>query len=317
MSTPLFNAQAAYAFAVRQASIIEPTVYAIQYPDIQYRGLISIDTTGSEYATSVTYYTSDRFGAADWINGNADDVPRAGTSRAQFETPVHSAGIGYGWGWEEIGRAMLLGINLNSDDAMAARRASEEMLDRVFLLGDTQKNYRGLFNYTGAGGVVPVPAPNGDWGTVDAVGTATADEIVSDMNSAILNIFNGTNTVAIADTLLLPWSKFNVIATRRMRAESDETILDYFRGKNIFTSQTGQPLTIRGMRELDTIGTSGAPRMIAYRNAPEVLKAHVPMPHRFLPMYQSGPLRYDVPGVMRLGGLDIRLPREVAYFDGI
>jgi len=41
------------------------------------------------------------------------------------------------------------------------------------------------------------------------------------------------------------------------------------------------------------------------------------MPHRFLPAWQSGPLRWDIPGVMRLGGLDVRLPKEVVYLDGI
>jgi len=34
-------------------------------------------------------------------------------------------------------------------------------------------------------------------------------------------------------------------------------------------------------------------------------------------VYQSGPLRWDVPGVMRLGGLDVRLPKQVVYLDGI
>jgi hypothetical protein len=41
------------------------------------------------------------------------------------------------------------------------------------------------------------------------------------------------------------------------------------------------------------------------------------MPHRFMPVYQTGPLRCDIPGVMRLGGLDIRLPNEISYVDGI
>lgn len=317
MSTPLFDAQAAYAFAVRQATIIEPQVYAIRYPDIQYRDLIPVDTSGSEFATSVTYYSQDRSGKADWINGNADDVPRAGTDRTKFETPVYTAGIGYGWGWEELGRAQLLGINLPSDDAMAARRAAEEMADRVFLIGDTAKGFRGLFNYTGTGGVVPVAAPNGDWGTVDSAGTATAQQIVDDMNSAIINVFNGTNTVAIADTLLLPWLKFQVLVTKRMTTDSDESVLSYFMRTNYYTATTGQRLNLRGMRELDTVGTSGAPRMIAYRNSPEVLKAHVPMPHRFLPVHQAGALRWEVPGVMRLGGVDLRLPKEVVYVDGI
>jgi hypothetical protein len=41
------------------------------------------------------------------------------------------------------------------------------------------------------------------------------------------------------------------------------------------------------------------------------------MPHRFLPVWQTGPLRWDVPGVMRFGGLDVRLPNEISYTDGI
>jgi hypothetical protein len=314
MSNPLFDAQSALGFVIAQTSIIEPGVYATRYPDIQYRGLIPVDTSGSEFASSVTYFSSDRHGAADWINGNSDDIPKAGTNRSKFETPVYSAGIGYGYGWEEIGRAQLLGINLTSDDAMAARRAAEEMIDRVALEGDTAKGFTGLFNATG---VTPAAASTGNWGTVGSPSGTTADQMVADMNAAILNVFNGTNTVAIADTLLLPWSKFQVIATKRMTTDSDETVLSFYLRNNVYTAMTGRPLTIRGLRGLDTAGVSGVPRMIAYRNDAQVLKLHMPMPHRFLPVYQSGPLRWDVPGVMRLGGLDVRLPKEVAYIDGI
>lgn len=307
-SNPLFDAQSALGFVVAQTSIIEPGVYAIRYPDIQYRDLIPVDTSGSEFATSVTYYSSDRFGKADWINGNADDIPKAGTVRSRFETPVYTGGIGYGYGWEEIGRAQMLGINLPNDDAMAARRAAEEMVDRVALEGDTSKGFTGLFN---AAGVTPVAAVTGDWDT------ATPAQIVADMNAALLNVFNDTNTTSIADRLLLPWTKFFKISTTQMSAGSDTTILQFFLANNVYTAATGRPLMIRGLRGLDTAGVSGVARMIAYRYAPEVLKLHMPMPHRFLPVFQSGPLRWDVPGVMRLGGLDVRLPKEVAYVDGI
>jgi hypothetical protein len=314
MSTPLFDAQSALGFVVRQTSIIEPGIYAIRYPDIQYRDLVPVDTSGSEFATSVTYYSSDRYGEAGWINGNADDIPKAGTTRSRFETPVYTAGIGYGYGWEEIGRAQLLGINLQSEDAAAARRASEEMVDRVALQGDAEKGFQGLFDNSA---VTPVAAVNGDWGSYNAAGTATPDEIVADINNSILNVFFGTNTVSISDTLLLPWSKFQKIATTRMSSDTDESILSFVQRNNAYTATTGRPLTIRGLRGLDTAGVSGVPRMISYRNDPQVLKLHMPMPHRFLPVYQSGPLRWDVPGVMRLGGLDIRLPKEVNYTDGI
>lgn len=302
--------QAVLGFVRSQTTHIEPGVYATRYPDIQYRDLIPVDTSASEFATSVTYMSSDQFGEADWINGNSDDIPRAGTKRAQFETPVHTAGIGYGWGWEEIGRARMLGINLQSDDAVAARRASELMVDRVALQGDARKGFQGLFNNSA---VTPVAATNGDWSNLSTTGA----EIAQDINNAILNVFNGTNTVAIADRLLLPYSKFHEIASRQFSTASDLTILEWVRRNNVYTAQTGQPLMIRGLRGLDIAGVSGVPRMIAYRYAPEVLKLHYPMPHRFLPVYQSGPLRWDVPGVMRLGGLDIRLPKEVSYVDGV
>lgn len=305
----LIDAQAAFAFAIKQASIIEPGVYATRYPDIQYRDLIPVDTSGSEFATSVTYFSSDKFGKADWINGNADDVPKAGTNRTKHETGVHTAGIGYGWGWEELGRAQLLGINLSADDAMAARRAAEEMIDRVALQGDTSKNFEGLFNNSS---VTASAAATGNW-----TASTNSDLIVADLNNAILNVFNGTNTVAIADTLLLPWTKFNLIATKRMSTDTDSTVLQYFLRNNAYTAMTGRPLTVRGLRGLDTAGVSGNARVIAYRNSPDVLKLHMPMPHRFLPVWQSGPMRWDVPGVMRLGGLDIRLPKEIVYMDGV
>lgn len=306
---PLIDAQAALGFVVAQASIIEPGVYRTVYPDVQYRTLVPVDTSGSEFATSVTYFAQDQFGTANWINGNADDIPKAGTNRAQFETPVYTAGIGYGFGWEEIGRAQMLGINLSTEDAGAARRASEEMVDRVALLGDASKGFTGLFN---AAGVTPVAAPTGSW---DA--TTDPQLIVATMNQALLNVFNGTNTASIANTMLLPWTKYLLIATRKMSEQSDMTILQWFLANNVYVVQTGQQLTLRGVRGLDTAGVGGTTRLVAYRNDPQVLKLHMPMPHRFLPAWQSGPLRWDVPGVMRLGGLDVRLPKEVVYLDGI
>jgi len=307
-ATPLFDAQVALGFVVAQTTIIEPGVYRTIYPDIQYRSLIPVDTSGSEFATSVTYYSSDQYGKADWINGNADDIPRAGTNRAQHQTPVHTAGIGYGYGWEEIGRAQLLGINLPNEDAMAARRASEELVDRVALYGDVAKGFTGLFNATG---VTPVAATTGSWST------ATPVQIVADMNAALMKVHNDTATTSIADTLLLPWNKFFLLSTVAMNANSDMTILQWFLANNVYTAATGRPLTVRGIRGLETAGAGGVTRMVAYTNDARVLKLHMPMPHRFLPVYQSGPLRWDVPGVMRLGGLDVRLPKEVVYIDGI
>ena len=304
-----YDAQAALGFLINQTSYIEQQVNEIVYPDIQYPELIPVDTSAGEFAKSVTYYSSDKYGEANWINGNSDDIPLAGTEKTKFQTPVYTAAIGYSFGWEEVNQAMLLGRNLQADDAAAARRAYEEMVDRVAVLGDSRKGFQGLINNSS---VNAASATNGDWG---GTGT-TSDQVLEDVNNALLAVGSSTLYTSIADTLLLSFGKMNFLATTRL-GDTERTLLSFLRENNTYTAMTGRPLTIRGVRGLGTAGVGGTERMIAYRRDPSVLKLHIPMPHRFLPVHQAGPLRWEVPGVFRLGGLDIRRPLEVKYRDGI
>ena len=304
-----FDAQAAMGFVISQTAHIEAGVYAIKYPDIQYPNLIPVDTSAHPFAKTITYFSSDKAGVAGWINGNSDDIPMADVEMTQFESSVFTAGIGYGYGWEEINQAQMLGIALANDKASAARRASEEMVDRIALEGDDLKGFEGLFDHSS---VTATGATNGDW----EGGSTTPDQIIQDVNAGLTNVQTATNNIILADTLLLPYARWNYIASRRL-TDTNMTILEFIRANNVYTAQTGAPLTIRAERNLDTAGISGGARMVAYRRSPEVLKLHMPMPHRFLPVWQSGPLRWDVPGVMRFGGLDIRLPNEISYIDGV
>jgi len=73
---------------------------------------------------------------------------------------------------------------------------------------------------------------------------------------------------------------------------------------------------MRAVRGLDTSGAGATTRAVFYRRDPQILKVHIPMPHRFLPVFQSGPIRFDVPGIFRFGGLEIRRPGSVRYMDG-
>lgn len=300
--------QASMAFVVSQASHIEQGVNATVYPDIQYPALIPVDTGANQWARTITYYSSDKFGKADWINGNADDIPLAGSKMQKHETAVHMAGVGYAFGFEEVNQAQQLGVNLQGDDAAAARRAYEEMVDRVALFGDTSKGFQGLVNN---GGVTANAVGNGNWAA------ATEYDMLQDINTLLTGVGADTNYTAMADTLLLPYEKFVTLSTKAFANDGTMTALEFLRKNNAYTALTGQPLTIRAVRGLSTAGAGNTARMVAYRRNPEVLKLHIPMPHRFLPVHRDGVLNYVVPGVFRLGGLDIRRPKEVRYGDGI
>ena len=142
-----FDAQAALGFLVSQVSSIEAEVYAIRYADIQYPRLVPVDTSAYPWAKTVTYFTTDQVGQADWMNGDASDMPFAELSRNKYETAVESAKIGYRFSFEEVNQAMMIpGLNLPADKAAAARRAADELVERVVISGDARKGFLGLVN---------------------------------------------------------------------------------------------------------------------------------------------------------------------------
>lgn len=306
--------QAALGFLIQQASYIEPQVYRIRYPDIQYPQLIPVDTSAPEWAKSVTYYSLDSIGKAEFFHAAANDIPLADILREKHETGVEMAGIGYRYNLEELGQAMMIpGTNLPVEKAAAAKRSYELFVDDVAMNGRADKNWSGLLNYPGITSALVEANGEGDVTYWDA---KDADQILADINALLTGVYVASNTVEMADTLLLPVAAFTSLATRRI-PDTTMTIMQFLRNENVYTAQTGQPLLIRAVRGLESAGSGGTGRMVAYRRDPQVLKLHIPMPHRFLPVWQRGPITYDVPGIFRLGGLEIRLPGAVRYADGI
>ena len=106
----------AMSFLIRQTTVIEPAVYALQYQEIQYPALVPVDYSAPEWIQSVTYFSMDGVGQANWFSGLAQDVPKVELTREKFETSVSMAAIGYGYTLEELGTAQLLGMNLTAED---------------------------------------------------------------------------------------------------------------------------------------------------------------------------------------------------------
>ena len=309
------DAQAAYTFLVQQATLIEPTVYETVYADLQYASLIPVDTSAPEWIKTITYMSVDGVGQAQWFHGNAHDVPRVETTRDKGESTVHMAAIGYGYNLEEIQTAAMMGMNLEDSKARMARRAAEEFIDRWAFIGDTAKGATGLINNAG---VTATTAPADGTGTATTFASKTPDLILRDVNAVLTGMFTNSLGTQIADTLLMPYSVMMDLAQRRIDPTMSMTIFEWLMQNNIYTITTGQRLTVRGVFSyLDTAGATNTKRMVAYRRSPEVLKFHMPMPFRFWPVWQTGPLRFDVPGTFRVGPVDVRLPSAVRYLDGI
>lgn len=305
--------QVALGFAISQGSYIEREVNRVMYPDIQYPRLIPVDTSAPEWTPAVTYFSSDMTGKADWLSTYGSDVPNADIKRDVHKTQVHMAGVGYEWGLEELGQAQLLGMSLPAEKAMSARRAYEEFVDSIALRGDTRVGFAGLINNAL---ITPANVPNDGTGSSRLFSNKTVDKILRDLNEPLSSTHTVSKTNEVADTMLLPWDTMHQLSTMERSSGSDMTVLEYFRKNNVYTLTTGQPIMLLGVRGLETAGDSATKRLVTYRRAPEVLKLHIPMPHRFLQPWQKSATVIDVPGIFRLGGLDIRRPGAVRYRDG-
>jgi hypothetical protein len=310
------DAQQALGFLVQQLSYIEPVVYEVQYPEIQYSFLIPVDNAANEWAKSVTYFSTDKVGQADWFHHLAKDIPMADVERAKHEVGIEMAAIGYRWSLEELGQALLIpGTNLSADRANAARRAAEEFVDNIALRGDTTKDFFGIMNYPGIT-IVNAQGGGNNNSPTWADKLNDPDLILRDVNDALSGVWTASLQIEMADTILLPLGAMSTIATTRL-PNTTMTVLQFLLENNVYTFTTGRPLTIRAVRGLETAGAGGTGRMVVYRKDPSVLKMHIPMPHRFMPPWQTGPLVFDVPGILRLGGLEVRRPGAVRYVDGI
>ena len=140
---------------------------------------------------------------------------------------------------------------------------------------------------------------------------------MTDINTGLAAIFTGSNNVEMANTMLLPYDRLLHIATRRLNDLSQTTILQWVLENNVLTRTRREPLQVYGVRGLETAGADDDHRMVLYRKDPSVVKMHVPMPFRFWPVMQDGPMKFVVPGTFRIGGVDIKRPSAFRYYDAI
>lgn len=290
------------AYLRQQAAIINRQAVELDYQS-QYADLLPVTTSGNPFAPSVVFVSSDKLGRADWISGNADDVPMADLDMQEKVKTVHTAAIGYGYGWQELGAAQSMGINLTADKATAARRAYEEFVDVIAFNGDSKKGIKGFTNLASSDYTSATDSTAGNWSDAQKLLGLIFAKIVA----------TGQGQKPTADTILLSPAKFALLASTFVA--SGASYLDVLTNANPVTGITGRKLTIRAVAGLDTAASGGKERIIMYRRDPSVVQLHIPMPHRFLPVHQSGPLRYEVPGAFRIAGVNVLRKQDVTYLD--
>lgn len=286
------------AFVQGQANEVERQAAIQATEGITYPDFVVVDTSGNPFSPGVTFTSSESAGKAKFINGNADDVPYADSKLNAQVKPVLSAGIGYGYGWEEVNQSRLYGENVIADRALAARRAYEEMLEGIVFDGDSD---HGMIGFKGIDSSVArdVGSAYTKWKTT---ATATsAQTIFNDIAEVIKK--TGFGSRPTANRVLIEDSQYNIASAVFFGDNTSLTAINLIEQR--FNVQ------VQGVSGLTD--STGKGLIIAYRRARDVVTLKLPMPHRFLPVQVAGSLSFKVPGVFRTAGVNFKRKIDIAF----
>jgi hypothetical protein len=209
-------------------------------------------------------------------------------------------GDSYGYNLKEIRRAQMAGNQLNTRKANTAKRAMEELQDKLAWYGDVNFNIQGFFNYPG---ITELTLVGGAWST------KTPDEIIIDLSALIDGVSVPTYGREEATQIILPRVQYNLIKNTRMTDGDSTTVLNFFKNNN-------PGVSIDIIDELVGVGEGGTDRAMAYVKDPEHLTMELPQPFEQLEANLKG-MEYIIPCHAEYGGVIIYYPQSVAYVDGI
>lgn len=296
----LNDAQQTASFLTPQLLRVEQGVYMTKYPLADYADFMPVDTQGSIWTAGSLYYSGDIAGKPEWFNVAADDMPYADVSRTQFLQENHIAGIGYKYNRMDLERGQQLGVNVIADKADAATKTAERFIHKTAMFGDGVKFAEGFVDDTA------MTIDSGDSIDVDS----DIDSDIQQVNEALTRVETDTAETYRADTLAVPTSTYNIMASKRVDG-TGISLLRYLQENSVVGG-----IRIIRTRHLETAGAGGSKRIIAYANTPEVHRFHLPGGgHQFFPQWQKGPFSWEVPGIMAIGGYELRIPKAKVAID--
>ena len=132
--------------------------------------------------------------------------------------------------------------------------------------------------------------------------------ILNDIYLATSQIRVQSKGIHEADTLLLPQSQYDLIATKRINDINDKTILQHIKENEGYGIKTVDWMST----ELDSAFTGSSDGGVYYERTPEVIEQRIPLELEMLPVQERG-LEFLINGESRHGGVVVRYPLGI-YF---
>jgi hypothetical protein len=286
-------------FFGRQLEHLKSKTYDKKFTNLKARQVIPVSFEAGPGAETITYEQFDMVGMAKIVRDYAEDFRAADVTAKEFVAKVKSLGSAYKYSVQDVRAARQAGKSLEQRKANAAKRAIDQLENKIAYFGDDDHGLVGMLNNANVP-IVGLPHA-GAWSTL------TADQLIDNLNANANNAITASNGVESPNTMLLPTAEFTLISSKRI-PDTNITVKDFFLSSNPFIEQ------IDWLEELKAAGVGAVPRIVSYRRDPDWLTLEIPQDFEQFAVQEQG-LAFKVPCHERIAGVLNYYPLAMAYSD--
>lgn len=294
-------------FFNRELAYVKARSYDAKYAELKGLSLIPISTEAGAGVNEIIFHQYRGVGFAKVIADYAKDFPRVDIYGEEKAVKVKGIGDSYGYSIKEIRASQRTGKNLDQRRAITARRAHDEMMNRMALKSNTADGTFGLLDFPG---ITEVTLQADGTSSSKTWASKTPDQIVRDINDLVNAVMEPTSAREVPDTLLLPIAQYNDLASRRIGEAGEKTLMRYILDNSPYIKK------IDWLSELKNFGAGGTNRALVGRFDEEHLTLEIPQPFEQFEAQQAG-MEFTIPCHSECAGTIIYYPLAFAYADGI
>lgn len=298
-------------FLERELTQLRAKMFEVAFPLPIARTLAPKATDIAPSAETYAYKVFEPVGAAKFINYKSNDIPRVDTVAREVLGRVRPIGAAYAWTINELREAARLGLQLSDMKAKTARDFIERGIDHVLAFGSIPDETGalpdvGLTGLVNNALVVALTVLSGGWWLNPT--PLDPDVVLADLSKLASEVSNFSDGQWNANTILLPVRHYTYIEQTPFSTLSGDSILTVFKRNNPGISM------IQPWYKLNTAGSGGAPRAIAYQRDSTVLESVIPQEFEALPPEVQA-FEFVVNCHARCGGVKIYQPLGMRYMD--
>lgn len=260
-------------------------------------------------AMGVGYGVTGGSGAGVIGAGAADGTPMVTADFSKDLWKTHGVNVGTRVFWVDMQRGNMTGRNMDTLLKDGVRMTYDKHMDENVYTGFAAYGSTGLVNNAG----VTVTAATG------AFSTLTPDQILSDINNAILRAWaaSGYDLDAVPNHIIMPYAQFNHLATTRIGNLAEKTILTFLLENNV-AKQNGVDLFIGATAFCAGAGAGSTDRMVVYCNKERYVAVDELVPlTRAMTSTNAERFSYDTAYAANVSETEIFYPETMQYVDGI